>query len=147
MRGRTVSWWPREGPPTSGAELLFGEALFFPLFPLPLFPFFQLFLILYMNPTVLNSAMWCIVPPQGSPHSAVWNPSFRLWSLHLCADSFLTHTMDPHPLDRREGKCWKNRPQSYQPPSSSCPKDPTASSFHIRPLKLNLLTSAFPTYL
>ena len=146
-----------KGPLTSGAELLFEEALFFFSFSSPFFPFFvpQLF----FNDTahehtrilkfshVLHKPSQCQPLPKGSRSQQFGTHPSRLWSLHLRADSFLTHTMDAHPLVGSERKCERNGPWSYQPPPY-CPKDPTASHSYVHPLSVYLLASTtLPAYL
>ena len=78
---------------------------------------------------VVHKPSQCQSLPKGSHSQQFGTHPSRLWSVHLCADSFLTHTMDPHPLVGREGKCGRNGPQSYQPPSSSSSQRPHCISF------------------
>ena len=128
----------------------------FSLFSSPFFLFFQLFFNYTTHEHtrtlkfshVVHKPAQCQSLPKGSRSQQFGTHPSRLWSLHLHADSFLTHTMDPHPLVERRENVEETDPRatSLLPPHR--PKDPTASHSYIHPLSAHLLTSTtFPTYL
>ena len=115
----------------------------FSLFSSPFFLFFQLFFNYTTHEHtrtlkfshVVHKPAQCQSLPKGSRSQQFGTHPSRLWSLHLHADSFLTHTMDPHPLVERKGKCGRNGSQSYQPPSSSSSQRPYCISFLHPPIE------------